>query len=75
MEEELGLAQMAGQQQAQPMMDVGQIVALLKQGVDPQELLANGVPVELIREAMMMIQQEMTQVPAEQAGLAGMAVR
>jgi hypothetical protein len=54
---------------------VNEIVALLKQGITPEELAQNGVPVELIEKALMMVQQEAQaaqgQVPAEQ-GLAGM---
>jgi hypothetical protein len=58
-----------------PQVSVNEIVALLKQGITPEELAQNGVPVELIEKALMMVQQEAQaaqgQVPAEQ-GLAGM---
>lgn len=61
-----------GMQQTAPMRDVGQVVQMLKQGVSPEQLLQQGVPEELIRAAMEIVSKEATQVPAEQAGLAGM---
>ena len=63
------------EQQARPMRDLNQIVAMIKQGVNPEELVQGGVPVELVQEAMMIIQEEVTSVPPEQAGLAGMMTR
>lgn len=71
---ELGLA---GQQvpQRNNMPSIGQVVAMLKQGANPQELVHMGIPEQIIRQAMDMISQEMTQVAPEQAGLAGMQVQ
>jgi hypothetical protein len=71
--EEIGLAQ-AAVQNTQPMRDVDQIVALLMQGVTPQELVQQGVPKELVMQAMEVVSQQSAQVPPEQAGLANMYV-
>lgn len=57
-------------QQASPMRDLNQIVAMIKQGVSPDELVQGGVPAELVQAAIEQIQKEATQVPPEQAGLA-----
>ena len=76
-----GLAQqMAGQapqgmqpQQApqgqpqQGMPTVEQIVELLMQGIDPEELVAQGVPPELIMEAIAIIEQQMAGQQQQQA--------
>jgi len=44
---------------AQPaMVSVEELVMLLKQGITPEELAQNGVPAELIDQAMMVLQQE-----------------
>ena len=67
--EEMGLAQ-ATVQNTQPMRDVDQIVAMLMQGVTPQELVQQGVPKELVMQAMEIVSQQAVQVPPEQAGLA-----
>lgn len=76
-----GLAQqMAGQPAstgAQGMPTVEEIIALLMQGVTPEQLLQQGVPEELIVQAIQILQQQMAnqeavqQAPAEQQGLAG----
>lgn len=71
--EEMGLAQ-AAVQNTQPMRDIDQIVALLMQGVTPQELVQQGVPKELVMQAMEVVSQQSAQVPPEQAGLANMYV-
>ena len=71
--EEMGLAQ-ATVQNTQPMRDVDQIVAMLMQGVTPQELVQQGVPKELVMQAMEIVSQQAVQVPPEQAGLANMYV-
>lgn len=63
---EMGLAQMLGQ--TQPMRDVDQIVAMLQQGVTPEELVQQGVPVELVQEAVRILSQEATAIP--EGGLA-----
>ena len=72
--EELGLAQSLAQN-TQPMRDVDQIVAMLMQGVTPQELVQNGVPQELVTQAMQIVAQQTTQVPPEQAGLANQYIQ
>lgn len=74
---EQGLAQQAAGQDMQMM--VQQVVQLLMEGVAPEELLQQGVPMEVIQEAIAIIQaqeqQAMTQqAPANtEAGLAMMA--
>lgn len=67
---EQGLAaQQAGQRQM-----VEQVVQALLQGVSPDELVAQGVPVEVVQLAMSMVkQQQVPSVDAEKAGLAGMS--
>lgn len=71
---ELGLAGQ-GAPQRNNMPSIGQVVAMLKQGASPQELVQMGISEQVIRQAMDMISQEMTQVRPEQAGLAGMQVQ
>jgi len=73
--DELGLAQAGIGQQTEPMRDINQIVAMLLQGVSPDQLIAQGLPQELVMEAMRIVQQQTTEVPAEQAGLAGMVTQ
>jgi hypothetical protein len=61
------------QQPVQPQFteaDVQQIAQLLSQGVSPEELMAQGVPEELIQAAMGLLSQNMPQPPMEGAGLA-----
>ena len=58
-------------------ISVQEIVMMLKQGVTPEELAQNGVPVQLIEEALMMLQAEVEQGgpmqgAPDQQGLAGM---
>ena len=72
--DEMGLAQNMVQQ-ADPMRDLDQVIAVLMQGVMPEELVAQGVPEELVMMAMQEISKQMTQVPNEQAGLAATVVR
>jgi hypothetical protein len=82
MNEQMGLAQQMGEQQGQMRADgsgqgqmkmLEQIVAALQSGMSPEELIAQGVPAELVQAAMdMLIQQQ--QAPAESAGLAGMSM-
>lgn len=71
---EMGLAQGAVQQM-EPMRDLDQVVQMIMQGVMPEELVAQGVPEELVMAAMQEISKQMTQVPNEQAGLAATVVR
>ena len=71
-EQEMGLAAQMGQQSGNPnagqMPSVAEIAALLAQGITPEELQAAGVPVELIKEAMAMLNQ---QAPAPVQGAMG----
>ena len=53
-------------------MTVQQVVEAIMNGVDPEELMAMGVPQAVIDQAMMKI-MEQTQPPAQE-GLAGMQV-
>lgn len=77
-----GLAeQMAGpapapqQVQGQAMPSVDEIVALLMQGIPPEELVAMGIPEELLMQAITLLEQQMAaeQAAAQQGpqGLAG----
>lgn len=59
--------------QQMPVISVEGLVMMLKQGITPEELAQNGVPVELIDQAMMMLQQEVQAgagqgQPVEQSG-------
>ena len=69
-----GLAQQGATEQGQAA--VQEIVALLMQGVDPEELVKQGIPVELIQEAIQIImaqeqQEQVANQPAQtQAGSA-----
>ena len=70
-----GLAQQMVQQPQQPQINedmVKQVAQLLAQGMTPEELLERGVPKEVIEMAMQVISSQATDVPVEQAGLAGM---
>ena len=61
---------MGQQQPQQQQVGVEQVAAMLMQGVTPEELVQKGVPVQVIEQAMMLIQQQQ-QVQAGDAGLAG----
>lgn len=61
-----GLAASGGQ----PEITLQQVIELIKQGMDPQEIIAAGVDPKLVEQAMMAVSQEMQAVPQE--GLAGM---
>ncbi len=57
-----GQPQQAMQPQQAPqqgMPTVEQVIELLMQGADPEELVAQGVPPELIMEAIAIIEQQM----------------
>lgn len=72
-----GLAQSMVQPAPQKgMPTIEQIIQMLMQGVDPEELVAQGVPPELIMQAIQVIEQQMAaqQTPAEQQGLASKSV-
>ena len=67
--EEQGLGQMVSRR-GPSAEEVQQVVVMLKRGVSPDELIARGVPQELVAMAMQIVQsQAQTQVPADQAGL------
>ena len=66
---EQGLAQMSQQHQ----LNVNQVVEMLKQGMSPEEVMAAGVPVEMLRAAIELLMQE-TQPPVQE-GLAGSVVQ
>lgn len=69
--DEMGLAQQAAAQGAgglgQQMPSVEEIAALLQQGITPEELVAAGVPRQLIEQALAMLQQMVQQGPTQQA--------
>lgn len=66
---EQGLAQMSQQHQ----LNVNQVVEMLKQGMSPEEVMAAGVSVEMLRAAIELLMQE-TQPPVQE-GLAGSVVQ
>jgi len=80
MDEEQGLAQQMmqgggrGNGQGKYMEEIQQIVALLKQGMTPDELIQKGVPEELVMAALQMVEEE-SQVPDQNAGLASMVTK
>ena len=59
-----------------PLPTVEELIALLKQGITPQELVQQGVPPELIEQAITVLQQEVQtgqpQGQPVQGGLADM---
>lgn len=62
-----------GQQVVMPTID--EIMALLMQGIDPQALIQQGIPSEMVMEAVAMLEQQMAaqqQAPIDpnSAGLA-----
>jgi len=74
----MGLAQRMQGPQAAPqgqMPTVEQIVELIMQGMEPDELLEQGVPEELVMAAMDMISKQATEIPSQEAGLANTLVR
>ena len=68
-----GLAAIGAQVSKQEEMTVDQVVALLQQGVQPEELVQMGVPPAVIEQAVQVLTQTVTAVPNE--GLAGMATQ
>jgi ribose 5-phosphate isomerase len=61
-----GLAGQMGQGQGAGSEMVQQVVQLLMQGVSPEELVQQGVPIEVIQEAIAMIQAQEQQEMAMQ---------
>lgn len=68
-----GLAAMGAQVSKQEEMTVDQVVALLQQGVQPEELVQMGVPPAVIEQAVQVLTQTVTAIPNE--GLAGMTIQ
>lgn len=72
---EQGLAAQAGQQGSMDQM-LQEVVAMLMQGADPEELVQQGIPMEVVRQAVEIVlaqeqQGAMQQQPAQTgAGLA-----
>ena len=64
-----GLASKSQQHQ----LNVNQVVEMLKQGMSPEEVMAAGVSVEMLRAAIELLMQE-TQPPVQE-GLAGSVVQ
>lgn len=68
-----GLAAIGAQVSKQEEMTVDQVVALLQQGVQPEELVQMGVPPAVIEQAVQVLTQTVTAIPNE--GLAGMTIQ
>lgn len=66
-----------GQQESRTPPTIKEVVMLLMQGTRPEELLAQGVPQEIVEEAMQVISQQMSaqNEPQGPVGLAGMATQ
>lgn len=80
---EQGLAQQMAQPAQAPqgqlsqndmMALVEQVIELLMQGIDPDELVAQGVPTEVIVQAIQIIEQQMAAQAAPEQGLAAKSV-
>lgn len=76
-EQEMGLAAQMGQASGNPnagqMPSVEELAALLSQGITPQQLQEAGVPVELIKQAIAMLNQQAPAAPTQGAmGQGGM---
>lgn len=73
---EQGLAgQSMGQQPQVDMEMVKKVAEMLMQGMTPEDLMAKGVPVEVIKAAMQIIQQQQQQQAPAPEGLAGQYVQ
>ena len=66
-------AGMGGVQQTPSSITLEQVMQALVAGATPEELVQAGVPVELIKRAMQMINSQ-TQPAPEEAGLAAMSM-
>ena len=60
MDQQAGLAS-RGMQPQQGQISVEQVAKLLLQGVKPEELLAQGVPLEVIKQAIALLQEQIQQ--------------
>ena len=76
MNEQMGLAQSMAPQQGQQrrLPSLEEVIALLQQGVSPEELMAAGVPLEMLEAAIrqMQGQQPKVQEAPMDAGMAQM---
>ena len=68
--EEQGLAQTASR-----MPSITDIVRMLMQGVQPEELVEQGIPEELVMVAIQELQKQIQQPQEDEAGLANSVVR
>lgn len=75
-------AQAQGQQQGPDMEMIDQIIQLLMEGADPEELVKQGIPPELIMQAIDILEQQLAaqgqgqapqQAPAAPSGPQGLA--
>jgi hypothetical protein len=75
-------AQAQGQQQGPDMEMIEQIIQLLMEGADPEDLVKQGIPPELIMQAIDILEQQLAaqgqgqapqQAPQQQAGPQGLA--
>lgn len=74
MNEELGLASQGVT--AHKMTSLKDVVQMLLQGMEPEELVENGIPEEVVRAAMEMLMNQMGPQQEEQMpGLAGTNVK
>jgi len=74
-----GLAGMGAQQAPQAQVSIEEVMQALMSGMSPEELVAKGVPPEVVQQAIQMLQKqaEQEQMQAQgqakpQEGLAGM---
>jgi hypothetical protein len=72
MGQEQGLAAQGAGMGPDPQM-IAEVVEMLRMGRSPTELAEMGVPIDVIEMAMMQLQQEMQQQPAEQPMGGGLA--
>ena len=66
MDQQAGLAS-RGIQPQQGQISVEQVAKLLLQGVKPEELLAQGVPLEVIKQAIALLQEQIQQQQGQQS--------
>lgn len=57
------------------MPSVDEVVALLMQGIDPQQLVEQGIPPELIMEAVALLEQQMAAQAAQSSPQQGLATQ
>ena len=73
----MGVEQMPQETAEQRGMTVEDVVKALMQGISPEELMKQGVPPELIKQAIEMLQSQMggQQVPPQEQGLSQMGMQ